>query len=64
MFRRKLYWLLFTPSILVFLILLIILPEEKRNYTIFVPAVFWVFYYSIIKFIDLKSKKRNETSAF
>lgn len=59
MTKRKLYWLLLIPSIFLFVIALILLPEGKKNYSVFITSVFWAIYYGIIKIGELKTKKEN-----
>lgn len=57
--KRKLYWVLFVPSVLIFIVALILLPESKKNYSVFITLIFWIVYYSVIKINDLKNKQKN-----
>ena len=52
--KRKLYWILFIPSALIFVIALLLLPETQKNYSVFVPLIFWIMYYGAIKIINLE----------
>ena len=62
MSKRKLYWMLLIPSIFIFVMAIILLPEDKKNYSVFIPLIFWVIYYGVIKIWDLKTKKENNKS--
>ena len=57
--RRKLYWVLLVPSVLVYIVTLILLPESKKNYSVFIILLFWIVYYGVIKINDLKNKQKN-----
>ena len=59
MTKRKLYWILLIPSVFIAIIALILLPEAKKNYLVFIPLIFWIVYYGVIKIMDLKTKKEN-----
>lgn len=59
MTKRKLYWILFIPSFFIFVMAIILLPEEKKNYSVFIPLIFWAIYYGVIKIMDFKTKKRK-----
>lgn len=59
MTKRKLYWILLIPFVFIFGIALISLPETKRNYSVFIPLLFWIVYYSVIKIYDIKTKQKN-----
>ncbi|WP_197278929.1 hypothetical protein [Lysinibacillus sp. ZYM-1] len=52
--KRKLYWVLLVPSVLIFIGALILLPESKKNYSVFITLIFWIVYYGVIKINDLK----------
>ena len=52
--KRKLYWILFIPSVFIFVIALLLLPETQKNYSVFVPLIFWIMYYGAIKIINLE----------
>ncbi len=54
MTKRKLYWILFIPSVFIFVIALILLPETPKNYSVFVPLIFWIIYYGVIKIMNLE----------
>ena len=61
MTKRKLYWILLIPSVFYQAIMaLILLPEAKKNYLVFIPLIFWIVYYGVIKIMDLKTKKEND----
>lgn len=60
MTKRKLYWILFIPSILILILTFNLLPEGKKNYSIFVVVIFWIAYYSILKITNLKTKNKSE----
>lgn len=51
--RRKLYWVLLVPSVLIYIVTLILLPENKKNF------LFWIVYFGVIKINDLKNKRRK-----
>jgi len=55
--KRKLYWVLLVPSVLIFIGALILLPESKKNYSVFITLIFWIVYYGVIKINDLKNKQ-------
>lgn len=55
MTKRKLYWTLFIPSIFIFVIALILFPEEKKSFSLFIPLLFWIIYYVVIKVMGLKN---------
>jgi len=57
--KRKLYWVLLVPSVLIFIGALILLPESKKNYSVFITLIFWIVYYGVIKINDLKNKQKN-----
>lgn len=57
--RRKLYWVLLVPSVLIYIVTLILLPESKKNYSVFLILLFWIVYYGVIKINDLKNKRRK-----
>lgn len=57
--KRKLYWVLLVPSVLIFIVALILLPESKKNYSVFITLIFWIVYYGVIKINDLKNKQKN-----
>ncbi|EFI67836.1 hypothetical protein BFZC1_15183 [Lysinibacillus fusiformis ZC1] len=57
--RRKLYWVLLVPSVLIYIVTLILLPESKKNYSVFIILLFWIVYYGVIKINDLKNKRRK-----
>lgn len=59
MTKRKLYWILLIPSIFIFVVALILLPEQQKNYSVFITLVFWILYYSLIKIMDLKTKREK-----
>ncbi len=52
--KRKLYWILFIPSAFIFVIALLLLSETQKNYSVFVPLIFWIMYYGAIKIINLE----------
>ncbi|WP_303971407.1 hypothetical protein [Sporosarcina ureae] len=54
MTKRKLYWILFIPSVFIFVIALILLPETQKHYSVFVPLLFWIIYYGVIKIMKLE----------
>ena len=60
MTKRKLYWILLIPSVFIAIMALILLPEAKKNYLVFIPLIFWIVYYGVIKMMDLKTKKEND----
>ena len=60
MTKRKLYWILLIPSVFIAIMALILLPEAKKNYLVFIPLIFWIVYYGVIKIMDLKTKKEND----
>jgi ABC-type dipeptide/oligopeptide/nickel transport system permease subunit len=57
--KRKLYWVLLVPSVLIFIVALSLLPESKKNYSVFITLIFWIVYYGVIKINDLKNKQKN-----
>lgn len=57
--RRKLYWVLLVPSVLIYIVTLILLPESKKNYSVFLILLFWIVYYGVIKINELKNKRRK-----
>ena len=57
--RRKLYWVLLVPSVLIYIVTLILLPESKKNYSVFIILLFWIVYYGVIKINDLKTNEEN-----
>ncbi|OCX60523.1 hypothetical protein BFM98_20480 [Lysinibacillus sp. AR18-8] len=59
MTKRKLYWMLLIPNILIFFIILVVLPEGKKNYSVFTIPIFWIVYYGVLKVMDLKAKKKK-----
>ena len=54
MTKRKLYWIFLIPSVFIAIIALILLPETKKNYLVFIPLIFWIVYYGVIKILKLK----------
>lgn len=52
--KRKLYWILLIPSIFIAVIALILLSETKKNYSVFIPLMFWIIYYGVTKILDLR----------
>lgn len=54
MTKRKLYWVLLIPTVFIAIITLVLLPETKKNYIVFISLIFWVVYYGLIKILKLK----------
>ena len=53
--NKKLYFSLIGPAVILFIILLIALPETKKFYSLLAPVVFWIVYYIVGSF----NKKKN-----
>ncbi|MGN7938706.1 hypothetical protein [Virgibacillus sp. 6R] len=56
MTKRKLYWILLIPNVFLFILALVLLPEDKKNYSVFIILLFWIVYYSVIKITNIKDK--------
>gem|GEM_PF-3233715 len=59
MTKRKLYWLLLIPSVLLFAAVLIYLSEGKKNYSTIIPLIYWVVYYILVKSLGLENEDEH-----
>jgi len=56
--HHKKYLILLFPAALIFFLLVFLLPDYQRSYALFVPAVFWIVYYTWI-YIEKRKQRKN-----
>jgi len=60
-FKNKRYWILMPPSLLIYISLIILMPDNKGIlYGLLVIALFWIVYYTWTYYAEKNSKKNSE----